>query len=158
MDSIWMAIAPGPRGTRVIAMHGASETLVEAPTGSLALSAADLVSFGLIHVGEGVPEVLPARAIPGGTRRERVGRVNAEQFAQQVLQHRLGAHRLGQGTLVGGQAEKTGVARPHPQLSFMINQKVVQKIVGQTFVLRIASCASVGPTAIKSIRRRNPGE
>src|SRR5439155_3767934 len=24
------------------------------------------------------PEVLPARAIPGGTRRERVGRVNAE--------------------------------------------------------------------------------
>lgn len=30
MDSIWMAIAPGPRATRVIAMQGASETLLKA--------------------------------------------------------------------------------------------------------------------------------
>jgi CubicO group peptidase (beta-lactamase class C family) len=49
-----------------------SETLVEAPTGSLAVSAADLVSFGLMHVGPGAPEVLPGRfvelmrqAVPG---------------------------------------------------------------------------------------------
>lgn len=30
MDSIWMGIAPGPRQTRVIAMHGASETILKA--------------------------------------------------------------------------------------------------------------------------------
>jgi hypothetical protein len=32
----------------------------EAPTGGLALSAVDLVSFGLLHLGSGVPGVLPA--------------------------------------------------------------------------------------------------
>lgn len=36
------------------------EPLVEAPTGSLAVSAVDLVSFGLMHLGPGLPEVLPA--------------------------------------------------------------------------------------------------
>jgi CubicO group peptidase (beta-lactamase class C family) len=48
-----------------------NEPLAEAPTGSLALSAVDLVSFGLMHVGPGVPEALPTsytelmrRAIP----------------------------------------------------------------------------------------------
>jgi hypothetical protein len=30
MDSIWMGIAPGVRATRVIAMHGASETILKA--------------------------------------------------------------------------------------------------------------------------------
>lgn len=30
MDSIWMGIAPGPKGTRVIAMQGAAETLLKA--------------------------------------------------------------------------------------------------------------------------------
>jgi hypothetical protein len=30
MESIWMGIAPGIRDTRVIAMHGASETLLKA--------------------------------------------------------------------------------------------------------------------------------
>jgi hypothetical protein len=30
MDSIWMGIAPGIRETRVIAMHGASETILKA--------------------------------------------------------------------------------------------------------------------------------
>lgn len=30
MESIWMGIAPGLRDTRVIAMHGASETLLKA--------------------------------------------------------------------------------------------------------------------------------
>jgi len=30
MDSIWMGIAPGSRQTRVIAMHGASETILKA--------------------------------------------------------------------------------------------------------------------------------
>lgn len=30
MDSIWMAIAPRPTGTRVIAMQGAAETLLKA--------------------------------------------------------------------------------------------------------------------------------
>jgi CubicO group peptidase (beta-lactamase class C family) len=38
-----------------------NEPLVEAPTGGLALSAVDLVSLGLLQVGSGVPEVLPAR-------------------------------------------------------------------------------------------------
>ena len=36
-----------------------NEPLVEAPTGSLAVSAVDLVSFGLVHIDPGVPEVLP---------------------------------------------------------------------------------------------------
>lgn len=36
-----------------------NEPLVEAPTGSLAVSAEDLVSLGLMHVGPGLPEVLP---------------------------------------------------------------------------------------------------
>jgi CubicO group peptidase (beta-lactamase class C family) len=69
------AIASGhsvhPLTGRTVAVRQ-NETLVEAPTGSLALSAADLVSFGLMHVGRGVPEVLPARfaelmrqAVPG---------------------------------------------------------------------------------------------
>jgi hypothetical protein len=30
MDSIWMGIAPGPTATRVLAMHGASETILKA--------------------------------------------------------------------------------------------------------------------------------
>ena len=30
MDSIWMGIAPGPTSTRVLAMHGASETILKA--------------------------------------------------------------------------------------------------------------------------------
>jgi hypothetical protein len=30
MDSIWMGIAPGRRDTRVIALHGASETILKA--------------------------------------------------------------------------------------------------------------------------------
>lgn len=30
MDSIWMGIAPGPRGARVLAMAGPSETLLKA--------------------------------------------------------------------------------------------------------------------------------
>jgi hypothetical protein len=30
MDSIWMGIAPGSRETRLIAMHGASETILKA--------------------------------------------------------------------------------------------------------------------------------
>jgi len=38
-----------------------NEPLVEAPAGSLALSASDLVSLGLMHTGQGVPEVLPTR-------------------------------------------------------------------------------------------------
>ncbi len=49
-----------------------NEPLAEAPTGSLAVSAEDLVSFGLMHVGPGSPEVLPAgyaermrQAVPG---------------------------------------------------------------------------------------------
>ena len=29
MDSIWMGIAPGPTSTRVLAMHGASETILK---------------------------------------------------------------------------------------------------------------------------------
>jgi CubicO group peptidase (beta-lactamase class C family) len=49
-----------PRSGRTVAVQQ-SETLVEAPTGSLALSAADLVALGRMHVGQGVPEVLPAR-------------------------------------------------------------------------------------------------
>jgi CubicO group peptidase (beta-lactamase class C family) len=38
-----------------------NEPLAEAATGSLALSAEDLVAFGLMHVDPGVPDVLPAR-------------------------------------------------------------------------------------------------
>jgi hypothetical protein len=30
MNSIWMGIAPGPTSTRVLAMHGASETILKA--------------------------------------------------------------------------------------------------------------------------------
>jgi len=30
MESIWMGVAPGPRYTRVIAMHGASDTILKA--------------------------------------------------------------------------------------------------------------------------------
>jgi hypothetical protein len=30
MSSIWMGIAPGPTSTRVLAMHGASETILKA--------------------------------------------------------------------------------------------------------------------------------
>ena len=30
MDSIWMGIAPGRTGTRVLAMHGATETILKA--------------------------------------------------------------------------------------------------------------------------------
>lgn len=30
MNSIWMGIAPGPTATRVLAMHGASETILKA--------------------------------------------------------------------------------------------------------------------------------
>jgi hypothetical protein len=30
MDSIWMGIAPGPTATRVLAMHGARETILKA--------------------------------------------------------------------------------------------------------------------------------
>src|ERR1700730_16456916 len=30
MSSIWMGIAPGPTGTRVLAMHGATETILKA--------------------------------------------------------------------------------------------------------------------------------
>ena len=30
MDTIWMGIAPGPRETRVMAMHGANETILKA--------------------------------------------------------------------------------------------------------------------------------
>lgn len=37
-----------------------STTLVEAPAGALATSAADLVALGLMHVGPGVSELLPA--------------------------------------------------------------------------------------------------
>jgi hypothetical protein len=33
MDTIWMGIAPGPQETRVIAMHGANETILKARLG-----------------------------------------------------------------------------------------------------------------------------
>jgi len=38
-----------------------NEPLAEAPTGSLAVSAADLVSLGRMHIGPGAPDVLPVR-------------------------------------------------------------------------------------------------
>jgi CubicO group peptidase (beta-lactamase class C family) len=49
-----------------------SLALAEAPAGALAVSAVDLVAFGQVHVGSGVPELLPAgyagqirQAVPG---------------------------------------------------------------------------------------------
>ncbi len=49
-----------------------SVALAEAPAGALAMSAVDLVALGLMHVGEGFPELLPAayaermrQAVPG---------------------------------------------------------------------------------------------
>jgi CubicO group peptidase (beta-lactamase class C family) len=53
-----------------------NDTLVEAPTGSLAVSAEDLVSLGRMHVGPGLPDVLPADC----AERMRLAVPNADPF------------------------------------------------------------------------------
>src|SRR5215472_691127 len=58
--------------------------------------------------------------------------------------------------LVKRQAEEAGVARRYPQFALMIDQEGMQTNVGQTFSLRIADAGAVWPSAIETVRCRNP--
>jgi hypothetical protein len=56
MNSIWMGVAPGPKVTRVIAMHGASDTILKArlrrdPASPRALSSL----FEAVALWQGMP-------------------------------------------------------------------------------------------------------